>query len=45
MLQEKGGSAVTVVVAGSFFVSGGFSPMDAPMHFRLIATKRADKNH
>lgn len=27
----------TVVVAGNFFVKGGFSPMDAPTHFRVIA--------
>lgn len=28
---------LTVVVAGSFFVNGSFSPMDAPTHFRVIA--------
>jgi len=27
----------TVVVAGSFFVNGFFSPMDAPTHFRVTA--------
>lgn len=27
----------TVVVAGNFFVKGGFSPRDAPTHFRVIA--------
>jgi hypothetical protein len=26
-----------VVVAGSFFVNGFFSPMDAPTHFRVTA--------
>lgn len=28
---------VTVVVAGSFFTRGGFSPIDAPTHFKVIA--------
>lgn len=27
----------TVVVAGNFFVKGGFSPMDAPTYFIVIA--------
>lgn len=28
---------VTDVVGGSFFVTGGFSPIDAPTHFKVIA--------
>lgn len=28
---------ITVVVEGNFFVIGGFSPIDAPTHFNVIA--------
>lgn len=30
----------TVVLAGSFFVIGGFSPIDGPTHFKVIATEK-----
>ena len=34
MLKER---TVTDVAGGSFFVTGGFSPIDAPTHFKVIA--------
>lgn len=34
--REKVGK-ITVVLAGNFFVSRGFSPIDAATHFRIIA--------
>lgn len=33
-----------MVVAGSFFVSGGFSPIDGPTHFRVTAAKNNDES-
>lgn len=32
---------ITVVVAGNFFVRGGFSPIDAPTHFNVMAAHYA----
>jgi len=33
----RGNRNITVVVAGNFFVNGGFSPNDAPTHLRVTA--------